>query len=621
MPDTPPASRPSWPRRILIGLGILFGLVLLAVAGVAVWLATADLKPLAERLAQKALDRRVTIETLQIGWGRTITVEATGLRLANAPWSQHPDMLHAGRISGRIDAWSLLGTPRVEQLRATDFALRLERGAQRVGNWAFDGRLPDPDKPQSWPPPRQGFPTLLDFALDGGKLTYRTTSGKELVVDARTLTIRAESSTTPVHLHVDGAYNQRPVRIDGTLGPYDVLHDPTVPYPTDLTATVPAGTMRLDGTMLRPLEFDAIDGALHADLRDLGALTALFGAAIQMPLPLVADARFTHSRDDWRLDKLKASFGGMPVTGHLAITEGRPPVGDKSATPDSIDLGLDFEQLDIDRLVSGQGGGGGPINLRPDKDAAILAAKIGAKRASYDVQQFADVALRVKQAPNLIEIEQLRFGVWGGTATVEGKADAGGRGTTLLDLVATLDGINAAALLKLLGAPGSDLAGNIDAALNIRATGDTLPRALATSRGDAAITMTRGRIATAILEKISIDLRSLFRRNDSTTPIECFAAVLRLREGIATLQPLRLRTTGANVAGEGAFDLTRRELDITVGSERASTGTFALDIPIRVHGPFSDLRIGPTQHRPQPTFAGGLSAPVSRIAMRNPCNR
>ena len=67
-------------------------------------------------------------------------------------------------------------------------------------------------------------------------------------------------------------------------------------------------------------------------------------------------------------------------------------------------------------------------------------------------------------------------------------------------------------------------------------------------------------------------------------------------------------------------------MDLTIGSERSTTGVFALDIPIRVSGPFSSPSVSPAQWsaqgRAQLAAADSLSAlpPVLREwARRYPC--
>lgn len=610
------APRPRWLRYGLIGLAVLLTLFVVTAGGVAVWLATADLKPIAERLARKAVGRPLTIETLRISWGRSIGFELAGVHLPNAEWSQHPEMLQAGRVTGMIDAWSLLETPRVTQLRIDGFNLRLERGPERVGNWRFDGKTPAETEGEDRPPIRDNFPFLLDFTLTDGHITYRTTGGSELLIDTRTLSVKAPDADTPIRLAIDGAYGRKPVKLDGTLGTYRQLRDKTVPFPTDLTAVIAAGTLRLQGTMTRPLDFEGVDAALHGEIRDVGALIDLFGSKMALPIPLTVDTHFTHAGDEWRLADIKGTLADMPVTGGFALKEGKP------GTPDAFDVALDFDRLEIARLAPKSAAGGGPTALRPDLDSPVLTAALTARRLSHRGQNFGDVAIKAKQAPGLIEIEQLHFALWGGRGEVRGKAEAVDGKPAVLAGSLHATGLDAGAVLRFIGAPPGELSGQVDAAASLTATGDTLSAALATTRGDMAITMPRGQIATTLLEKASADLRALFRREAGMTPIECFAAVMQVRDGIGTIQPLRLQTAGATFNGAGAIDLAGQRIDLTVSPERETTGTFALDIPIRLSGPLDDIGFGPGQrvaHSAPPRMATPLTGPTRALVARNAC--
>ena len=57
-------------------------------------------------------------------------------------------------------------------------------------------------------------------------------------------------------------------------------------------------------------------------------------------------------------------------------------------------------------------------------------------------------------------------------------------------------------------------------------TGVTVKEALKASRGHAVLAMKEGRIARALLEKISTDLRSLFRKNENLARISCLLGII-----------------------------------------------------------------------------------------------
>jgi hypothetical protein len=69
--------------------------------------------------------------------------------------------------------------------------------------------------------------------------------------------------------------------------------------------------------------------------------------------------------------------------------------------------------------------------------------------------------------------------------------------------------------------------------------------------------------------------------------------VVTIRKGIGVISPLRLVSRDAIVIGAGKIDLAQRALDMTLQTERDSTSFFALDIPVRISGPFDRLSAKP----------------------------
>ena len=86
-------------------------------------------------------------------------------------------MVRVGHLSALIDVRPLLrGVLRYENLRVEDAAIVLERDKTGVGNWKFPGGGLGGGF-AIVPKNRTQFPTLIDFALAGGLVTYRTSSG------------------------------------------------------------------------------------------------------------------------------------------------------------------------------------------------------------------------------------------------------------------------------------------------------------------------------------------------------------------------------------------------------------------------------------------------------------
>ena len=80
----------------------------------------------------------------------------------------------------------------------------------------------------------------------------------------------------------------------------------------------------------------------------------------------------------------------------------------------------------------------------------------------------------------------------------------------------------------------------------------------------------------------------------------------------------------AIATGAGRIDLVKARLDLTVKTERDSTNFFALDIPIRISGPFRQLSVKPLATNDKdwlehPAATNALPSALRKMADGNPC--
>ena len=143
----------------------------------------------------------------------------------------------------------------------------------------------------------------------------------------------------------------------------------------------------------------------------------------------------------------------------------------------------------------------------------------------------------------------------------------------------------------LLGVAGGQVTGKLAARLNVHLGNSGLDGALATAHGQAVIAVTRGSIASEIMEGASTDLFAVFRKKQGRVPVTCLFGVGTLKDGIVQLGPLHLRASDVAISGSGRVDLLRRQINI--GLQPRSGGTFALDRPLSIEGSLTKPSIGP----------------------------
>ena len=608
-------------RRLIAWVFGLLGTVVLLCAGTGLLLVTVDLRPWIEEYGSSSFDRRITIGTLRIGWGEPLSLEMQDFRLANASWGSSPDMVHIESVTAEIDPWSLFGAAiRFEKLEVIKPVIVLERDADGFGNWKIGKSDSSWDRSAN----RSQFPTLIDLALRGGNVSFRTTSGNWLRVALDDLKIHSSGADGPVTITLDGAYNDLPAKLTADAQSFDAMRDIAHPYGISFTIANASTSIEFKGTLQDPLDFDGVLGSLAIDAQKLDGLLRIFGAESGIDPPVHFAGDLQRQDDHWQLSAVQGKLGGSTFSGGLILDEAA------RGQPDDVGFDLAFPKLDLDSLLQGADGADSveiadwrALSLRvEEKRGTNIAWRIAATLLKYGKMRIADVGIQGRLASSAITLEQLKFALAGGTVDVSGSVtNATGGGHVAMG--ATLSGVDAAQLSALAGGELGQLAGRLDGGLTLDMTGDTVMSALKLGRGHIVLAVTEAHVARDLIERISTDLRTLFRTQEDMVQLTCLLGIVDLRDGIGTIWPLRLRTSDGTIVGQGRVDFLAQRLDLTIQSVAASTSFFALDVPVGISGEFRDLHVLPG--------VGALEAPdgndplhglprhLRRLAERNAC--
>ena len=626
----PPASTR---KRLAVALLGLLGVAVAIVVSAVVLVAVIDLRPMLERYATRTLERRLTIGTLHIAWGNPLRVEVGDVRVANATWGSRPDMIRIETLTATVDVIPLLrGVLRFETLEVRKPEIVLERDANGIGNWRFgDAAARPPASSAPAPSRRAGFPTLIDFRLHDGFVSYRTTNGNVLRGDLRDVSIRAAGDDQPVSVTLEGAYNGTPTRVTAETQSFQALRDESLPFGLAFSTATPTATVEFKGTMMNPLDFDGVRGPLRIDARVLGDFLNIFGADVGADVPLRLAGALTRNGDHWQLTEATGTLASDAFEGGLTLAEGG------RGEPDDIAIAATFAVLHLDPLLAGAAKGKpgkGPSNADygalsldlEQKRGTNFDATLRAAQLEYRAMRFADVGAEARLASGEIAIRRLTFAVAGGTVDASGSARSAKPGSRVV-VNASVSKADAAEIARMLGVEAGQIAGRITTRATLTMSGATVGQALRTGRGHAVLAMKDGDIARAQLERVSTDLRSLWRRNERSARISCLLGVIELRDGRGTIAQLALQTPAGILIGGGQVDFAAQRLDMTIKSVASSTSAFALDIPLRVSGDFARLSVAPA------TSAGPAEAPTRRgppnemppdlrqLAEANPCPR
>jgi uncharacterized protein involved in outer membrane biogenesis len=547
-----------------------------------------DLARAAAGFASNALGRNTKIGSLKIQAGTSSSMELRDLVIDNVAGASQPWMLKVSRLDTEITSWSLLNfalfhrAPVVTRLSVDGVRLLLEHGPDDRPNWHFDGQPTIAADPAAQ---RARFPTMFDAHARDVEISLRTSSGQLLRMSAADASMTAAGSSEKIVVTGTGAYNDTPLRLTAALQSFDQFHDVTVPVGAQAHAISGDTSLDFTGTMTDPLNADGAAGQIVLNAANLNAMLAAAGINQRVDMPVALQADVTRSGDLWRMTGGRGTLRGQAFEATSELREGA------RRAPDNLKLDADFSVLDFSKLDGP--GKSGETALRIDAEpGTFLDAHIIADQLLYNGSTAEHVDLAVKLEPGALTVEHLTFNIAGGEVHAEASVKNSDSGA---DLHFGTDVTNADTnrVFDVLGVGRIGLSGAADAHVLLDISAKTVAEALRKHRGTVLVTMRNGTIERKLIELASTDLRLLLRSAEGTARIACVLGVIELRDGRIRITPLRIRTNAGTVTAGGTFDPRSGAIDVTVASESASTGLFALDVPVRISGSIRDPRVLP----------------------------
>ena len=620
-----PAVAPKRRRLVRVVAWVLGGACVLALGLVAAGYAMlryGDIGPFVAARASAKLGRAVTLGAVHAVPGRWTTVEIEGVTIPSIPGGSGPPMVTLRRATAEVDVLTLLHGPVLLRNATVDgLSVLLERTADRTPNWRFKPPPPGPAKPADR---SGGFPSLRTVRMTDLDIVYRTTSGNRLVTHLDQAAIETPADDQPVHLTGKGAYNGTPVSLDADLGSLIAYRDTAAPFPTTLHLASGDVMLTFEGTMTAPLDVDGAKGTLTLDAESPGPLFAIAGVKSDIDAALHLTGDFERQGDLWRLsDAFGALDSGSVMSATLRLHEGG------NGRPDDVQVALEFDRLDLNNLIGAgargkRSGADMPLNVERAPDT-LVKAKLSARDVVYGDIMLSDALVEASLTEGKVAVERLDLTIFGIRVRATGRIEAEGSGGRVTAEMSASGG-DVQGLRRRFGFAAVPLAGRLDGQFAVHSTGKGLNEAVKAARVSALVVLKGGSISKELIEKASTDVRALFRSNKGMRPVSCLLAGLDMRAGVGTLAPLRVRAAEGTIAGSARFDLNRKVLDLTIGSEAGTTGFFALDIPVRVSGAFASPDVRPATWTPQGKALlaaaddlGQLPPALREMARRNPC--
>jgi len=609
-------------KKILIGLAAL---MVLLVGGTAVAFWTVDpnvLKPYAERAVSAALGRTFRIQgDLEIERGWTIRIRAHDVRLANAGWSERPDMATVETVEASLDLWDLVTR---QQITIPEVVLdrpvaSLERNAEGRANWEFGNpqdQAPADDQP---PADHADLPFIGKLIVHDAEVGYRdATTGQDIHTTLASFTAEAQGETRQMKVTAEGQVNDLPLELDGTFGSYQMLAESGEPFPIQGELTLGQSLIKLNGTIADPANFQGVVLDMDLAAQDLTKALVLVGLPAPEIPPFDLDGHLTRKGEEIRMEGLNGQVGDSSIAGWIAFGSGgdRPKV-----TGDLTSPNLDLD--DLAGLIGRPPATGPGETAAPRQEAKAEAVEespyvIPDTKLDPGSWQAVDLDIRfrgdrVNAGPLPIEAVEFRIVLDEGRLRLDPlKAEIAGSpvsGFAAVDSTkeppeAQID--IAADRLELERFLGEfDLAeygrGRISARVALKGQGDGLRSILASSDGQMALTMEEGALSALIVEALHLDAAEVLAVLFGAEPespgqlfgVRCMVVNFQVADGIGYARNFLLDTTDSLITVKGALNLGTEALELDLDTEPKDNSLLAAPSTLYMRGTFKQPKVMP----------------------------
>ncbi|MBV4489673.1 AsmA family protein [Pseudomonas oryzicola] len=624
------------PARILAWT---FTSLLTLLAILVVVIATFDwnrVKPLLNEKVSEALQRPFAINgNLAVEW-RTEAEEggwrawvpwphfiAEDLSLGNPAWLDEQKMVGLERVTFRLAPLPLLfrqiSIPRIDLTGPTASLTRLADGR---ANWTFDfGPKDENAEPSKWQLDigaigfDQGNVSFDDQTLKTSMKVQIDPLGKPIPFSDIVGKARAEKTGAAQDyafgLKVQGRYKGQPVAGSGKIGGLLALQDASQPFPLQADVRIADTHVVLAGTLTDPRNLGALDLRLRLSGASLGNLYPLTGVTLPDTPAYSTDGHLSANLQApqgaiFNYQGFNGQIGNSDIHGDLAFVASQPR---PKLSGNLVSNQLLFKDLapligaDSNAEQKARGGASKqpqgkvlPVEeFRTERWRAMDAdVTFAGKRIVHSAQlPFNDLSAHVILADGLLRLEPLRFGVAGGNLVSQVRLD--GRNVPLQGRARlTARGFKLKQLFPGF-APMQTSFGELNGDADITGRGNSVAALLATANGDLRMLVNDGAISRSLMEIAGLNVGNyvvgkLF--GDEDVKINCAAADLGIKDGLATTRLFIFDTENAIIYINGTANFASEQLDLKITPESKGLRLFSLRSPLYVRGPFAQPRAG-----------------------------
>lgn len=630
--------------------GVVGVLLLLVVVAIIV-IATFDwnrLKPTINQKVSTELNRPFAIRgDLGVVWERN--QEETGWRswvpwphvhaediiLGNPPEIPEVTMVHLPRVDATLAPLALLTkTVYIPWIKLVQPDARIIRLSEKNNNWTFN-LASDGNKDPNQPPSAWSF-KVDNILFDKGRIAVNdkvTKADIEILVDPLGKPLpfseidgkkptgkdAAKAADYVFGLKMKGRYNGAPLEGSGKIGGMLALRsEGETAFPVQ--ADVHSGNSRVAfiGTINDPMKMGGVDLQLKFSGDSLGNLYDLTGVLLPDTPPFETDGHLlakidTEKGSVFRYQNFNGRIGDSDIHGSLTYSQGKPRP--------KLEGDLESKQLrlaDLGPLIGVDSGKGAQQSKQSEQAKGEKTIQPADKVLPYDRFETdkwdvmdADVRFkggRIEHSGTLplsnlsthvilknadLRLQPLKFGMANGTISanihlegdkkpMQGRADIQARRLQLKQLMPKVESMQ-----KTLGELNGDA--------ELRGRGNSIAELLGSSDGNLKLLMNDGLISRNLMEIVGLNVGNYIVGQifgDDEVRINCAAANLDLRNGVATPRIFAFDTENSLINVTGTTNFKSERLDLTIDPESKGIRIITLRSPLYVRGTFKNPDAG-----------------------------
>ena len=652
-------------RKIMIGAGVLIGIVLISFLIIIVVVSTYDynkFKPQIIEIAQKYTGRKLTLAgDINVKTSLYPTLQVNNVSFQNAPWSAHPEMIHAKSLEVQLALIPLIkGNIDIERLMLINPDVILEINKSGQTNLEFN--VPGQQKTKTAPEKKtgtEGAPfAFKEIVIRNGKLTVvNHQKNQTFVLIIHQLVEKPEKSMDRSDINLEGAFNDIPLNVSGNVGTLAGITDPAVPFPVDLKAKVGQMEIHIAGKIQNPLAAKGIDVKLMVKGHDLSDIESVTKA----PLPLAVKGPFDLSGHLAAAIPSKLQVSDIMIQLADSRVDGAATFDLTTHTP-RISANIVSETLDLRPLLmtSENTSTGGKEKTAASKNKSKKLFEDKPLKLDFMHRINGAIDLRIKQLllPRLaldnirtrirlrdenLTVDPLTAGIGGGQLSSRLIFKTKGNWADI-DLNMDIKEMDIGAMLKKLEITKA-VEGILDLDVHFVGQGHSVAAIMAGSNGKVVATLGQGKLPMGYLNYISSDIGSSFmnlinpfNKKIDHAKINCAVCDFNIHNGIAKSKVIIVDDPQKTLFSQGTINLKTEALDFRIetkpkeGIGTKETGKLSISLskitkPFKLSGTLTHPALGIDLMSTATTIGAALLGPVGWAYLLvsgssgNPCKK